>query len=278
MILMITISGILAIGQTSQKVRPQKFVIQSADTKISESDLVKSSETVTKRLKNFGIESFDVKSIPGKNCVEVILPDDKNLEFAVKLATKKGVLEFYETLNWQEISSMTDAVKLASLLRTETPVSTAAQLGCTEASSTGRVNEYLKTTGLEKRCRFLWNDLSGNTKCLYAMKADNGKRSLLKGSDIETINVSNDEAGKPASINLRFKQPVVGQWAEITKRNIGRSIAIVLDDRVLVASMLRSVITGGNCQISGKFSEAELKYIVAMGSCGELTTEFTLIK
>lgn len=277
--MMIVNCGILATGQNNKQANLQRIVIQSADNKISESAMDLAADIVTNRLKSFGMEEFEVKTIPHKKEIELRLPDDKNLEFATKLATNKGVLEFYETCNWEEISLMLDAVKLTSLLGSKTPEKSSAELGCTPSANVSRVNAYLKTTSLDKKCKFLWNDLLGDSNvCLYAIKNDNGKGVLLKGSDIESINIAKDASGKPGYIDLRFKQPVYARWAEITKQNIGRSIAIVLDDKVLIAPVLKSGITGGNCQISGKFSEAELRYIVAMGSYSELPAEFKPVK
>jgi SecD/SecF fusion protein len=278
-ILMIAISGILATAQTGSQGKPQKILIQAANKDFSRSDLSLTAEIIAKRLKLFGMEKPEIKAIPEKNQIEVLLPGDKNLEFAVRLVTKKGVLEFYETLNWEEISGMTDAAKLASLLRTQAPVKSSAQLGCTEASNIGKVDEYLKTTGLDQKCRLLWNDFPGDTKyCLYAMNINNGKGPQLRGSDVESIKISADASGNPAYIDIRFKQNVIGKWAEITGKNLGRSIAIVLDDKVLVAPVLKSVISGGNCQISGRFTETELKYITAICSYGELKADFMLVK
>lgn len=278
-ILVIAISGMLATGQISKPIKPQTFSVEPSGNITDPAVITAAAETITKRLKNFGITRFEVKAIPGKNRVEVILPDDNNLDYARRMAVGKGVLEFCETWNREEIAGKLDAGKLNRLLGSELTDKTSAELGCTASANTAIVNDYLKTTGLQKSCRFLWNGNSGEEKVsLYAMKCGNSNGALLKGTDVESITISKDPAGQPAYLDLRFRQPVIGLWAEITKRNIGRSIAIVLDNKVLVAPVLKSVISGGNCQISGKFTEAELRYIAAMGSSGELQTDFKTAK
>lgn len=278
-ILVIVFSLVPATGQSGKQVKSLRIAVQPSTGKISQSDLLSSSEIVSERLKSFGIEGFEVKVMPEKNQLEVILADERNLDYAIKLSTNKGVLEFYETWNREEISGMLDAEKLSSLLESKAQGNLSAELGCTSAGNTGKVNDFLRTTGQDNKCRFLWNDLFGKSEiCLYAVKTGKGKGALLRGSDIGSIRISKDAPGNVRYIDLRFKQPAAVLWAEITKANIGRSIAIVLDDKVLIAPVLKSVISGGNCQISGNFSEADLKYIVAMGSIGELKSGFTLMK
>jgi len=65
-------------------------------------------------------------------------------------------------------------------------------------------------------------------------------------------------------IGIKFKKEAVLSWAEATRRNMDKAIAIVLDDKVISAPVVRSVIEGGNCQISGNFTEEDARYIVAL--------------
>jgi preprotein translocase subunit SecD len=67
-------------------------------------------------------------------------------------------------------------------------------------------------------------------------------------------------------------------WADATKRNINYSIALLLDDKVLMAPTIRSEINGGNCEITGNFTQRELRFIAAIGNNRELPVGFVLLK
>ena len=269
----------VTICQPAVTVKNQKIAVQPANSNLSAAVLESSAGIISVRLKSFGIDNFVVTVDQALKQVVVNLPDDKYAAFAAKLATQKGLLEFYETWNYNSIAGMMDAAKLSSLLGAGVPAGSSAELGCIAASKVGIVNDYLKTTTLENKCSFLWNDLFNEAEvCLYAVKMDNGKGTRLNGTDIQSINTVEGKPGDQGYLDLKFKQEVVGQWAEITRQNIGNAIAIVLDKKVVFAPVLKSVINGGNCRITGKFSPDQLKYLAAISANGELPSGFNLVK
>ena len=118
----------------------------------------------------------------------------------------------------------------------------------------------------------------GSGECLYALKINGEKGSFLVKSDIENVQCSQSGSSKINVIEITIKEPAVHLWAEATKRNIGQAIAIVMDNHVLAAPIVRSVITGGKCMISGNFSQTEMKSIASLGNNGELPINFTIVK
>lgn len=102
------------------------------------------------------------------------------------------------------------------------------------------------------------------------------KGALLTNKDIENVKYDNKEAYR--EIKIKLKESSADLWADATRRNMDRAIAIVLDDSILSAPVVRSVITGGNLSITGDFSETEARYITAIANNGELPVQFYVLK
>jgi preprotein translocase subunit SecD len=273
----ILLFGMVATGFSHKPNNIHKILIQSTENKIDASSLSRSVEIISNRLKSFGSVKFDVKVV-GSNRIQVDLTDEQDLKLVENLITRKGVVEFYETWNYKNLSRLLhNDTLLLSLMHVKAPGEFSANLGCTTSSDMKKVDDYLNTAGLDQQCKFAWSDLFDHSEvCLYALKLDNG--ILLKGSDIESCTAKYDSVWKKEFIDLRFRKPVVDLWAEITKRNMNHSIAILLDNKVIVAPTVRSEINGGNCQITGDFTQIEVQYIAAMMSNCDLPVSFEVIK
>jgi SecD/SecF fusion protein len=63
----------------------------------------------------------------------------------------------------------------------------------------------------------------------------------------------------------------------LLRRNNGKALAIVLDGKVVFAPVVQGEIAGGHCTITGGFTTAQVKYIAAIGSNGELPVGFKVV-
>jgi hypothetical protein len=86
-------------------------------------------------------------------------------------------------------------------------------------------------------------------------------------TDPEGTNVTYEEyLKKPqqrrATIQLAFTDTGKERFAEVTRTNIGRQLAVVVGDRVVTAPIIREEIAAGVAQISGHFSEGDARAIV----------------
>ena len=61
-------------------------------------------------------------------------------------------------------------------------------------------------------------------------------------------------------------------------KNINNAIAIVLDNKVIYAPVLKSVIEGGKCSITGDFTKPQVQYLAALCNNGELPVSFKVVK
>lgn len=84
------------------------------------------------------------------------------------------------------------------------------------------------------------------------------KAVLLDQRAIKSAKPGKDGLGHPM-LDIKFTQSGAKQFAVITRQNINKQIAIIMDGKVCSAPVIRSEILGGSAQISGSFSEQEVK-------------------
>jgi hypothetical protein len=274
------IFGMFATGFAQKPQNSKQILLQSTNLTISQVALSQSADIMNKRLKSYSNEQFDVITIPAKRQIKVTLNDAWDIEVAANLVTTKGVLVFYETYFYKDLEILLKGDStLFSLVQAKVPGDSVVRIVCTATEGKNKVDKYLFSRGTKENCKFAWSNLfDDDSPCLFALKSANGNGLNLKGSDIESFNLGQDATWKNNYLGFKFKKQAIPIWAEITKRNINRAIAIVLDDHVLFAPVVRDEIPGGNCQLSGGFSQLQLKYIVSVCENGELPVGFDVVK
>jgi preprotein translocase subunit SecD len=83
------------------------------------------------------------------------------------------------------------------------------------------------------------------------------KKILLTGEFIRDAQVRFDPQTNQPYVSLSFDSIGADRFAKITRRSVGRNLAIVLDDKVQSAPVIREAITGGEASISGQFTVEE---------------------
>lgn len=92
---------------------------------------------------------------------------------------------------------------------------------------------------------------------------------LIKGDDVDRAVPNVNEFGN-WSISLRFNSRGAAAFADVTGKNVGRRLAIVLDDRVYSAPNIREAISGGQAEISGSFTVEEARRLSGVIASGNL--------
>lgn len=104
------------------------------------------------------------------------------------------------------------------------------------------------------------------------------KKTELTGKHLRRSRVDFDpNTGEPV-VALEFNSQGAKLFEEITKRNVGRPVAIFLDDQLLSAPTVKEVITGGKAVISGKFSPQEAKNLSIALNAGALPAPVKIIQ
>ena len=131
--------------------------------------------------------------------------------------------------------------------------------------------------------RFLWSskpiDEAGTIYDLYAIKADgrDGK-APLDGSSVVDASPQYSQNGGFAEVDMVMNTSGSNIWARLTKANIGKSIAIVLDDVVYSVPTVQTEITGGRSQITGQFDITEATDLANVLKSGKLPAPARIIQ
>jgi SecD/SecF fusion protein len=103
-------------------------------------------------------------------------------------------------------------------------------------------------------------------------------RVELTGDRLSDARVGFDPRTNEPLVSFRFDNAGATRFAEITKANVGRPFAIVLDGKVLSTPVIREPITGGAGQISGDFTVETANDLAAMLRAGALPAKLTVIE
>ncbi len=98
----------------------------------------------------------------------------------------------------------------------------------------------------------------------------------LNGNDLQRATVQFQD-GK-SSVGLQFSADGAKKFAEITKRNIGRPLAIFLDEQMVTAPLVQNAITDGQAVITGNFTVDEAKRLVINLNAGALPLPIKIIE
>ena len=110
----------------------------------------------------------------------------------------------------------------------------------------------------------------GDVYALYALKiTEPNGRAPLEGDVITSAKDDFDQMGHP-SVSMQMNSDGARRWSQITKQNIGRAVAIVLDDAVYSAPRILTQIDGGNSQITGSFTIEDTKDLANTLNSGKM--------
>ena len=87
------------------------------------------------------------------------------------------------------------------------------------------------------------------------------KQVLVSGGDLTDAQPGFDQRSGEPIVSFKFNNTGARKFAQVTQENVGRPFAIVLDDEVISAPVIREPITGGSGQISGNFTVQQLSLI-----------------
>ena len=99
----------------------------------------------------------------------------------------------------------------------------------------------------------------------------------LDGKFLKRASVAFDPNTNRPLISLEWNDEGAKLFAEVTKRNIGKPLAIFLDGVLLTAPTVQEEITGGRAQVTGQFTTAEAREMVRHLNSGALPVPITLI-
>ncbi len=113
---------------------------------------------------------------------------------------------------------------------------------------------------------------------LVALKATNGGNPTLEGDVITDARDDFDRTTNNAVVSMNMNTEGAKIWAQLTRENIGRCVAIVLDDQVYSFPVVNTEITGGSSQISGDFTPEEAKDLANVLKSGKMSASVKIVQ
>jgi preprotein translocase subunit SecD len=104
------------------------------------------------------------------------------------------------------------------------------------------------------------------------------KRVLVSGADLVDAQPGFDQRTSEPIVSFRFNSSGARKFAEATQVNVGKPFAIVLDNKVISAPVIREPILGGSGQISGSFTVQSANDLAILLRAGALPAPLTIIE
>ncbi len=104
------------------------------------------------------------------------------------------------------------------------------------------------------------------------------KRVLLTGDMLTAADIRYDQDFNEPYVSLTFNSLGAKTFFELTRDNVDKRLAIVLDGRVYSAPVIREPIAGGQAQISGSFTSEEAKNLAIALRAGALPAPLTMLE
>ncbi len=159
-------------------------------------------------------------------------------------------------------------------------------VGTVHYTDTARVNAMLSSTTakqvLPRDLRLKWTvkaiDEANTLYQLIALKAQRDGRASLEGDVITDARADFGQLTAYANVSMSMNAEGAKAWQRITKDNIGKSVAIVLDGYVYSFPTVQNEIAGGNSQITGNFTVDEAKDLANTLKSGKMPAPAHIIQ
>ena len=281
----------------------KKFIKDDIDAKIGTA-----YQVISSRINRFGVVEPVIQRLGGAGDGRILveMPGEKNkdriknllqstakLEFWKVEANNPQVASYFTTVNPQTLGVKTDLENLQSVIKQ--PVE-GNSIFSVATKDTAVVNGVLTSEGFKaslpsnvRNFKYFWANKPVQTKdaetngkllSLYALSGDQNNMPLLPGDVIDNASGernANSITNEPV-VSMKMNTEGAQKWAKITGDNVGKSIAIVLDNMVYSAPNINEPITGGSSQISGNFTLQEAQDLANILQAGSLPASSKIVQ
>jgi SecD/SecF fusion protein len=157
-------------------------------------------------------------------------------------------------------------------------------VGYVNMIDTAKVNAYLTSPTAKALfgpfTRFLWNykPVADSVFSLVAIRTARGGKAQLSGNMITDAHKEFESGMTSPHISLSMNKESSWNWKKMTRENIGKSIAMVVDDHVYSYPTVQGEIPNGTSSITGAFTIEEADDLVNILKTGYLPMEVKIIK
>ncbi len=260
-------------------------------------DRVSSSvEVLRKRIDQFGVVSPNIQQLEKDGQILLELPGVKDHERMKELLKTSANLEFYLALPVNEYFAKLNQLDRATaqsatgngqgLFNRFTRVyNNGIIVGEAYASQMSGIdsllNDAIESRKLPDNVHFAWSAKStpgeeGELYQLYSLKLTNGMPEL-SGDVVKQTSVEFDNNQGGTYVAMTMTEKAAGSWATLTGNNIGKPVAVVLDNRVYTAPNIQNKISGGRTSITGQFTPDEAKDLANVLKSGKMNASVEII-
>ena len=270
--------------------------------KINES-ISSAYEVIRTRIDKMGVTQPNVQQVPGTGRILVEMPGIKDIDRVKQLLQTSAKLQFWEVQQINEIApyleqlSSTVSVKGDSLgvnknlnffkILNLDKLTHSSAVASIKLSDTATINRILKSKIAHdirpanlKYTEFMWayKPESHNPEylSLYAIKSNINKKAPIDGA-VESAKVDYDHHRRIV-VDMQMDANGTKEWKSLTEKNVGRPIAVTLDNRVYTAPNVNKAIPNGRSQISGNFTEEEATDLVNVLGTGKLPASAKIVQ
>ena len=279
------------VSYTSTDEEVKKVLVEEIEAAVANSN-----EVVRSRIDRFGVAQPNIQILRGKGQmgqIMVEMPGIKEPERVRNLLQGSANLEFWETYNISELQAA-----IQTVAQIEVPFDTTTTklfnhlavasyesciLGHAKGSDTLMVNTILATekaqAAFPKDLRFSWSVKPelGNFYALYLLKQTNGEPALA-GDVIADAKDDFDQTYHRPIVSMTMTTQGGREWANITRKNLKRCVAIVLDGYVYSAPVIQTEINGGISQISGNFTTDDTRDLANVLKSGKMPAPAKIVQ
>lgn len=162
-------------------------------------------------------------------------------------------------------------------------------IGFAAGKDTAKVNSYLRMSQIKsmfpRELRFYWSQNPykyDETKTLYELHAikitTRDGRAPLTGDVVTSARPSTGVTGSDIKVDFSMNGEGAKIWQRMTRDNIGRCIAVVLDDYVRSYPRVQNEIAGGNTEITGDFTLEEAEDLSNILKSGKMPAPAHIIQ
>ena len=278
-----------------------------AQVKQEVKDRVSSSTNVLRnRIDQFGVVAPNIQELEKDGQILLELPGVKEHDRVRELLKASANLEFYEVYTLDEIQSQLMALEQA--LRTDSAGVAKTFFGYFDGNgyagspvigmATQRHREVIDSIlGTATAARILpsnlklrwevkpqevqYTDTATNAVrkaelyTLIALRSNNGKPALAGDVVVSATSDFDNMQGNYVSMDMNSEGAKA--WARVTQNNLGKPVAIVLDEHVYSYPRINSVIEGGRSQITGNFSVEDAKDLANVLKSGKMAAKVDIV-
>jgi len=260
-------------------------------------------EVIRTRIDKLGVTQPNVQRVPGTGRILVEMPGIKDIDRVKKLLQTSARLQFWEVQTvgevapyFQQLTNLAitkgDSIgidKNTNLLQALNLEGGARHngVGYVKLSDTATVNKLLRSSQAVKSrpanlrfTKFMWSakpdSYSQDYLTLYAIRGTVNNKAPLDGA-VKDARVNYDQIGR-IEISMQMDSEGTKVWKTLTEKNIGKPIAVTLDDNVYTAPNVNSAIPNGQSVITGNFSQNEAKDLVDVLNSGKLPATAKIVQ